>query len=128
LVIYRYNLAKAVPLEGTASYAEIAAFSGLNEGLCRRFIRCAIGSNVFDEDATGRVRHTACSRQLVTYPELFDAVGFQLEDVAPAALKLPKVWDLHGQDVYEQAKSAFSFENRSDLPIFGIYAGIYGIC
>jgi hypothetical protein len=123
LVIYRYNLAKAVPLEGTASYAEIAASSGLNEGLCRRFIRCAIGSNIFDEDvATGRVKHTACSRQLVTYPELFDAVGFQLEDVAPAALKLPKVWDQHGQDVQEQAKSAFSFENRSDLPIFGIYA------
>ncbi len=59
-VIYHYNLGSAVPLEGDASYAEIAKFSGLDESLCRRFIRASIGSNIFDEDVkTGRVFHTA---------------------------------------------------------------------
>ncbi|KAJ2973275.1 hypothetical protein NUW58_g8978 [Xylaria curta] len=49
--VYRYKLANAVPLDGTASYAEIAAVSGLHEDLCRRFIRLAIGSRVFAEDS-----------------------------------------------------------------------------
>ncbi|KAF2877121.1 O-methyltransferase-domain-containing protein [Massariosphaeria phaeospora] len=123
LVIYHYNLAKAVPLEGTASYAEISGSSGLHEDLCRRFIRCAMGSNLFDEDpATGRVRHTASSRKLATDSQLHDSVGLQLEDIAPAALRLPKVWNRHGHDVGEQSRTAFSMENQSDLPTFGIYA------
>jgi hypothetical protein len=121
-VIYRYRLAQAVPLDGDASYADIAKTTGLSEDLSRRFIRCAMGSNIFDEDATtGRVRHTASSRELVTYSQMFDAVGLQLEDVAPAALILPDVWEKHGQDVGEQCKSAFSMKEATDKSIFQVY-------
>jgi len=123
MVIYHYKLSHAVPLEGHASYAEIASASGLAESLCRRFIRCAIGSNIFDEEpGTGRVVHTESSRQLALRPQFHEAVGFQLEDVAPAAFKLPHTWALHGQEDGEQHHSAFSVENGTDKSIFGIYA------
>lgn len=120
-IIYHYKLAQAVPLDGDASYSEIAAASGLSEGLCRRFIRCAIGSNFFDEESH-RVRHTASSRKLVTDKHLFDAVGFQLEDVAPSAMKLPALWNKFGQDVDDQEPTAFTLENNTDLSIYNFYA------
>jgi SAM-dependent methyltransferase len=123
MVIYHYKLASAVPQQGDASYAEIAATSGLAESLCRRFIRCAIGNNIFDENPeSARVFHTESSRQLALRPQFYEAVGFQLEDVAPAAFKLPKTWAKYGQEDGEQSHSAFSVENMSDKTIYDIYA------
>jgi ubiquinone/menaquinone biosynthesis C-methylase UbiE len=122
LVVYHYKLAHAVPLRGDASYSEIAATSGLKEDLCRRFIRCAAGSNFFEEDPVSqRVRHTAPSRVLVTNKHLYDAVGFQLEDVAPSATKIPAMWNKFGQDVWETNKCAFSYENNTDLALYDFY-------
>ncbi len=62
------------------------------------------------------------SRALVTDKQLYDAVGFQLEDVAPAGMKIYKCWDTFGQDVAEQTKSAFSLENSTDLAIYDLFA------
>lgn len=87
--MYHYKLANAVPLDGTASYAEIATASGLKEDLCRRFIRLAMGSHVFTEDSkTQRVRHTASSRRLATDQGFYDAVGLEIDDLGPASSKL----------------------------------------
>jgi hypothetical protein len=111
-----------VPLDGDASYAEIAAASGLSETLCLRFIRCAMGSNIFDEDPkTGRVRHTAASRLLATNQGLCDVVGLELEDIAPAAFKLPDVWEKYGQDAGEPNETAFSIYNDTNKALFGIF-------
>ena len=110
-----------MPLDGDASYAEIAAASGLNETLCLHFIRCAMGSNIFDEDPkTGRVRHTAASRLLATNQGLCDAVGLELEDIAPAASKLPDVWERYGQDAGEPNETAFNIYNETSKPLFGV--------
>ena len=121
--VYHYQLAKAVPLDGTASYAEIAAVSGLKESLCRRFIRLAMGSNIFDEEPkTKRVRHTAASRLLATDQGLGDAVGLELEDIAPAASKIIEVWDKYGQNTGEQTESAFSLYNETEKSVFAVLA------
>lgn len=122
-VVYHYKLANAVPLGGTASYAEIAAVSGLKESLCRRFIRLAMGSNIFDEDPeTKRVRHTAASRGLANDQSLGDAVGMELEDIAPASSKVIEVWDRYGQDSSEQTESAFCLYNETDKSVFAVLA------
>lgn len=123
MVINHYKLASAVPEYGDASYAEIAATSKLAESLCRRFIRCAIGNNIFDEDPeSGKVFHTESSRQLATRPQLHEAIGFQLEDVGPAAFKLPITWTKYGQEDEEPNHCAFSVENCSDKTTYDIYA------
>ena len=122
-VLYRYRLANAVPLDGTASYAEIAAASGLKESLCKRFIRIAIEVRIFDEDPnTERIRHTAASRQLVVDQDLCDALGLQLDDIGPASTRLVDVWEKYGQDVAENTRSAFCMYNETDKPLYEFFA------
>lgn len=122
-VVYHYKLANAVPLDGTASYAEIATASGLKEDLCRRFIRLAMGSHVFTEDLeTQRVRHTASSRRLVTDQGFSDAVGLEIDELGPASSRLIDVWEKHQQDVAEPDQSAFSMFNETNKPIFAFLA------
>ncbi|XXH01794.1 General amino acid permease [Hypoxylon texense] len=122
-VVYHYKLASAVPLDGTASYAEIATASGLKEDLCRRFIRLAMGSHIFTEDSeTQRVRHTASSRLLATDQGFSDAVGLEIDDLGPASSKVIDVWEKHQQDVAEPNHSAFSMFNETDKPIFAFLA------
>ncbi|KAI2462841.1 O-methyltransferase-domain-containing protein [Annulohypoxylon bovei var. microspora] len=122
-VVHHYKLAHAVPLDGTASYAEIAAASGLKEDLCRRFMRLAMGIHVFTEDlGTQRVRHTASSRRLVTDQGFSDAVGLEVDDLGPASSKLIDVWEKHEQDATEPDQSAFSMFNETDKHIFDFLA------
>lgn len=122
-VVYHYGLAKAVPLDGSASYAEIATASGLQESLCRRFIRLAMGKHVFKEDpSTKRVRHTAASRRMVTVPGFNDLIGLQLEDIGPASSKLIEAWDKYGQDSGEPNESAFCMYNQNDKSAFAVLA------
>ena len=79
--IYDYQLAKVVPLEGSATFAEIARASGrLSEDLVERFLRHAMGNHIFTEDPPGFVKHTASSRLLATDPELNDLIGFRLRE------------------------------------------------
>ncbi len=78
-----------------------------------------MGTNIFDEDLeTKRVRHTAASRKLVTNQGLYDAVGLELEDIAPASSKLLDVWDQYGQDSGEHIESAFCLYNETHKPVF----------
>ncbi|KAI1377813.1 O-methyltransferase-domain-containing protein [Hypoxylon crocopeplum] len=122
-VVYHYKLANAVPLDGTASYAEIATASGLKEDLCRRFIRLAMGSHIFTEDSeTQRVRHTASSRRLATDQGFSDAVGLEIDDLGPASSKLLDVWEKHGQDAAEPDQSAFCMFNETSMPVFAFLA------
>lgn len=121
--MYHYKLANAVPLDGTASYAEIAGASGLKESLCRRFIRLAMGSHIFTEDPeTHRVRHTASSRLLATDQSFSDAVGLEIDDLGPASSKLINVWEKHEQDTAEPSESAFCMFNETEKPIFAYLA------
>ncbi|KAI1773274.1 O-methyltransferase-domain-containing protein [Hypoxylon cercidicola] len=122
-VVYHYKLANAVPLDGTASYAEIAAASGLKEELCRRFMRLAMGSHIFTEDLeTQRVRHTASSRLLATDQGFSDAVGLEIDDLGPASSRLIDVWKKYEQDTAELNQSAFCMFNETDKPIFDFLA------
>lgn len=122
-VVYHFKLANAVPLDGTASYADISAISGLKESFCRRFIRLTMGFNMFDEDPnTKHVCHTASSRLLATDQGLCDAVGLELEDIGPASSKIIDAWDKYGQNSNEPNQSAFSLYNETDKTVFGVLA------
>ena len=84
-VAYAYNLAAHVPLEGSCSYASLAAASGLAEPVLRRIMRHCMGNYNFAPAGNDEVRHTAISRLLATDSEFRDCVGFQLEDFVPAS-------------------------------------------
>ncbi|KAI1074870.1 S-adenosyl-L-methionine-dependent methyltransferase [Whalleya microplaca] len=63
--IYRYKLARHVPLEGETTFAEIARAAGVDVRDVTRFLRVAIARHVFHEPGKGRVVHTASSRLLL---------------------------------------------------------------
>ena len=79
--IYDYQLAKAVSLDSSTTFAEIVRASGhLSEDLIERLLRHAMGNHIFTEDPPGFVKHTASSRLLVIDSELNDLIGFRLRE------------------------------------------------
>ena len=83
----------------------------------------AMGSNIFDEEPMSkRVRHTAVSRLLATDPDFGDAVGLELEEIAPASSKVIAAWKKYSQDTGEPRESPFSLYNEIDKPFFAVLA------
>jgi hypothetical protein len=79
-----------VPLEGSVTYAELAEKCGLSEDLVRRFIRQAVGSNVFMEKETGRVSHSSITRLMVEDPLFQDYIGLLSYEVTPSLAQVPE--------------------------------------
>jgi 6-hydroxytryprostatin B O-methyltransferase len=79
----RFNIPEAVPLDEEASFAAIAAATGLDRDFLTRIIRHACTRRIFCEHRPGYVIHTAGSRALLENRALRDfmttclGVGFQ---------------------------------------------------
>lgn len=85
--VYHYNIPKYVPLDDDISFSAVAIAAGVDEGLLRRHLQHAMINRIFAELRPGFLRHTAASRILRQDPEAMDAVGFLVEDLAPASMK-----------------------------------------
>ncbi|GKZ39789.1 hypothetical protein AbraIFM66950_001219 [Aspergillus brasiliensis] len=87
-VFNNFNFWNAVPLDGSASYADIAKSTNLPEQIVRRFFRLAFTVFVFAEESpvSDRVVHTAASAHIVRFPYVKSFVAHNLEDVRPAAI------------------------------------------
>ena len=87
--IYDHQLAEAVPLDGSTTFADIARVTGqLSEDLVERLLRHAMNDHVFTEDPPGFIRHTASSRLLAIDSTLNDLVGFRMTETW-------QVWSFH---------------------------------
>lgn len=86
-VLNHFNFWDAVPLNGSASYADIARSTNLPEQIVRRFLRMALTMFIFAEEAPGsdRIVHTAASAHLVHAPLFRSYIGHNMQDVRPAA-------------------------------------------
>ncbi|KAL4891044.1 S-adenosyl-L-methionine-dependent methyltransferase [Aspergillus ambiguus] len=86
-VFNNFKFWEAVPLNASASYAEIAERTNLPEQIVRRFLKMGFTLFVFAEEAPGsdRVVHTAASAHMVRSPFVRSFVAHCLEDVRPAA-------------------------------------------
>ena len=101
-VIYRFRLAQAVPLDGGATYEQIAAKTGLTEHRVSSVLRQAAMNRIFYEDSPNHVVHTAISAILVKDPVVWDWVGHFTEEGFPtvakwseAMTKYPKLEELN---------------------------------
>ncbi|KAL2054933.1 hypothetical protein ABVK25_004755 [Lepraria finkii] len=86
-VIYRFKLAQAVPLDGGATYAQIAEKTGLSEHRVSSVIRQAMTNQIFHEDSLNHVVHTAISAILVKDPAMWDWVGYFVEEAYPSSAR-----------------------------------------
>ena len=94
LAIVRYNLANAVPINGSATFADLAAASAtstntgntqLSERHIRKLIRHAITQHIFAEPSPGVITHTAASRLLAEDADFAAWVRWAADDCWPAA-------------------------------------------
>ena len=86
-VIYRFKIAQAVPLDGGATYMDIADKTGLSQNRVSSVIRQATTNKIFYEDKLDHVIHTAMSAILVKDPVLWDYVGHFVEEAYPTSAK-----------------------------------------
>lgn len=85
--IYRYKLARHVPLQGETTFADISKAAGISEKDVTRFLRVSIARHVFHEPRKGYVVHTAASRLLVDDPMLEAWITNIAEEFWPAVAR-----------------------------------------
>lgn len=88
----RFRLAHSFPAGSEASFAEIAAATGLQEAKARRVIRHAIVKGIFSEPRPGVVAHNAVSRLLDEDQVIYDWVGSSTDDLWQAAAQTCNAW------------------------------------
>ncbi|KAF8541494.1 O-methyltransferase-domain-containing protein [Trichophaea hybrida] len=103
-----FNIPEAVPLGKGASFASIAASTGLSEDFVTRIIRFSATSNIFVESPPGNVQHTAGSRALLENPLLRDFLRTCIDDSLPAATKVNEAVAKYGGILEDKKKTAFS--------------------
>lgn len=119
--MYRYKIPQAVPLEGGTTQAEIAKATGVEEYRVRSIIRHAMTNRMFDQDAAGKIVHTAHSAMMVRDSALWDMIGFTTEEVFPASTKTAESLERCPQSD-EPTESPFSLTMDQPDSAFGYYA------
>jgi hypothetical protein len=98
-VMNQFNFWDAVPLNGSATYAEISSKTGLTESMVRRILRHAMTLHIFTETehGSGDVIHTSNSIFPVENPKIRSWLGHNIEEVAAACPLIPDVLQKYGE-------------------------------
>ncbi|OAR02794.1 hypothetical protein LLEC1_00194 [Akanthomyces lecanii] len=89
-IINHYGIAALVPTSGTISFAELESKTSLDAINLARIMRHAMTNRIFCEPTPGTLAHTALSRCLADDAALQDWIGFNSEDIFPAAANVLK--------------------------------------
>ena len=112
-VIYRFKIAQAVPLEGGATYEQVAAKTGLTEHRVSSVLRQAAMNKIFYEDSPNHVVHTAISAILVKDPVMWDWVGHFTEEGYPTNAKWSETMSRHpNSQELSEAPFAVAFDYK----------------
>ncbi|CAH0017745.1 unnamed protein product [Clonostachys rhizophaga] len=84
-IVNNYGIAKLVPLDKPIALAELQTKTTLDPVNLARILRHNMTNHVFCEPTPGFIAHTASSRLLAQDGPLQDWVGFNSEDIFPAA-------------------------------------------
>ena len=121
-LVNSYGLARLVPVDGTITLAELKTKSPLDPVNLTRVIRMAITNNIFREPSPCMIGHTAASQALAEDENLQAWVGFNSEDIFPAAAhvlqalnRYPEATDL------KQAGFQFAFDTVDKEPMFATF-------
>ncbi|KAF2219181.1 O-methyltransferase [Elsinoe ampelina] len=123
--VSRYNVAAAVPVDGSISYQDLATKTGTGSMHLRRCLRQLMTIHVFRESSPNQVAHTAASARLLVngvklYNDYLCRETFKL-----AAYQLDAI-DQWGHDAEDPTHTANNFLNKTDKSLFDYYATIPG--
>ena len=114
-VIYHFKVAQAVPLDGGATYTEIAEKTGLSQHRVTSVIRQAMTNRIFLEDKLNHVVHTATSAILVKDPVMWDWVGHFVEEAYPTCASWTKAM-VRYPNSQEPSESPFAVAFEKSTP------------
>ena len=122
-VINAFNIWDAVPLKGSATYAEISTKVGLPESLCRRILRYNFTRRIFKECTLNgnAVKHTMLSAAVVHTPSLRSWLSHLLEETNPAAANWVESLKYYNGNITDPDKSSAAytfFRDRPDIKSF----------
>ncbi|KAK4168692.1 S-adenosyl-L-methionine-dependent methyltransferase [Cladorrhinum sp. PSN259] len=83
--VNHYGIAKLFPADSTITFAELQNKTTLDPINLARLVRMAMTNGIFREPSPGVIAHTAASRVLAEDDDLQAWVGFNGEDIFPAA-------------------------------------------
>lgn len=116
--IYSFDMASQVPLDGEASFGEIAKAVGLDEDRVCRIIRLATTSGIFKEIRPGFASHTGASALLSMPTGPKDVVGSVIDDVFPATAKLVESLKKHPTPQKPMLETSFGLAHNTTEPFF----------
>ena len=125
-VIYRFKLGQAIPLDGGATYSEVAERTGLTEHRVSSVIRQAALNYIFCEDRPNHVVHTSISKHMITDPKMWAYLGHYTEENFPSTAKVaqtlskyPKSEELHETsfcEAFDYSKAGGFFQYMKENP------------
>jgi 6-hydroxytryprostatin B O-methyltransferase len=118
--IVSFNLAQAVPLNGSISYAELAAKTKVDADQMKRSIRQGIQTHVFYEPQPGYVGHTAASKLLLK-PQIAGSAAYIVDDSLIIAANVMSALEKWGHGSQEPNEAGLSYAFKTDKPMFQFF-------
>ncbi|KYK60822.1 hypothetical protein DCS_01960 [Drechmeria coniospora] len=127
-ILNHFDFWTAVPIDGSASYDDLAGHTNLPSDVCRRIVEHGTTLRLFAPVEAGkantRIRHTSRSAALAKNPGLRALVSTLLDDAGPPMTVMPEALRRYsvGKPALTQSmdETAFALFHRSG--IFGKYA------
>ncbi|KAM7182880.1 S-adenosyl-L-methionine-dependent methyltransferase [Rhypophila sp. PSN 637] len=120
-VITRFRLAYAFPLDKEATFAEIAAASGLREPVTRQVIRLGVVNGYFVEPRPGVVAHNVTTRMLVEDPVLQDYLEVLSNESLPASAHTAEALARYPL-TEEPGETGFSLANNCNDGLYDLFS------
>ena len=112
-------MAAKVPVNGEASFAEIAQACGVDEDRTRRVIKLAITNGLFKEKRPGYVSHTGVSALMAQNTMSVNAVvGHVIDDIFPASCKLADTMEKYPEPKNRLVETPFAMAFNTAEPFF----------
>jgi hypothetical protein len=118
--IHKYKIAKAVPLNGTIAYADIAKICGVDAEQLKQFMRHIMQLKIFRETEPGFVGHTASSKHL-THPGVSYFTEYSSMNTIEYVIKQNDAFEKWGHGSQEPTESALSVVHNTDKSMYEYY-------
>ncbi|KAJ5345345.1 hypothetical protein N7452_003349 [Penicillium brevicompactum] len=115
--LIHFGIFARIPLEGSISYASLAADASVPERTLKTVARMAMTSHVLKEPQSGSVAHSATSAQFVTNPSMNDWAEFMCQASVPAALNLVSATEKWPTS-QARTETAYNVAFDTELPFF----------
>ena len=117
-VLSSFNVFSAVPLDGSASYSEVASKVGIPEDMLRRILRQSMTQRIFAETApgSGRIVHTAASAVFVKKPQWHSWVGHNVDECNRSVVRVVDSIRRYGDGDGEPGQTPFALAMYPDFP------------